>query len=153
MPLRNRSAGVGRSVMVKVHSCRCSCRHDASRVGLGRAGGADGEAAVAVGVLRAAVQLRIARALAGKLPGELRREIELVVSPAMGGVIIGHEMGRALGKPAMFLERPDGVFELRRGFRLEPGARVRIELPLEATDRSFGGTLRERRAGPRRERA
>jgi orotate phosphoribosyltransferase len=42
----------------------------------------------------------------------------------MGGVIVGHEMGRALGKPAMFLERPNGVFELRRGFRLEPGARV-----------------------------
>ena len=40
----------------------------------------------------------------------------------MGGVIIGHEMGRALGKPAMFLERPQGAFELRRGFRLEPGA-------------------------------
>ena len=40
----------------------------------------------------------------------------------MGGVIIGHEMGRALGKPAMFVERPQGVFELRRGFRLEPGA-------------------------------
>ncbi len=42
----------------------------------------------------------------------------------MGGVIIGHEMGRALGKPAMFLERPDGTFFLRRGFALEPGARV-----------------------------
>jgi orotate phosphoribosyltransferase len=33
-------------------------------------------------------------------------------------------MGRALGKPAMFLERPEGTFELRRGFRLEPGAKV-----------------------------
>jgi orotate phosphoribosyltransferase len=42
----------------------------------------------------------------------------------MGGVIIGHEMGRALGRPAMFVERPQGVFELRRGFRLEPGAKV-----------------------------
>ena len=40
----------------------------------------------------------------------------------MGGVIIGHEMGRALGRPAMFVERPQGTFELRRGFRLEPGA-------------------------------
>ena len=65
---------------------------------------------------------RLARALAAKLPAELREQIEAVVSPAMGGVIIGHEMGRALGKPAMFLERPQGVFELRRGFRLEPGA-------------------------------
>ena len=42
----------------------------------------------------------------------------------MGGVIIGHEMGRALGKEAMFLERPDGVFHFRRGFALEPGAKV-----------------------------
>ena len=42
----------------------------------------------------------------------------------MGGVIIGHEMGRALGKRAMFLERPEGVFGLRRGFALEPGERV-----------------------------
>ena len=51
-------------------------------------------------------------------------QIEAVVSPAMGGVIIGHEMGRALGKPAMFVERPQGVFELRRGFHLEPGTKV-----------------------------
>jgi len=47
-----------------------------------------------------------------------------VISPAMGGVIIGHEMGRALGKPAMFVERPTGAFELRRGFAIEPGTRV-----------------------------
>jgi orotate phosphoribosyltransferase len=67
---------------------------------------------------------RLARALAAKIPSQLRDEIDAVVSPAMGGVIIGHEMGRALGKPAMFVERPQGVFELRRGFRLEPGARV-----------------------------
>jgi len=67
---------------------------------------------------------RLARALAARLPAEVREAIDVVVSPAMGGVIIGHEMGRALGKPAMFLERPQGVFELRRGFRLDPGSRV-----------------------------
>jgi orotate phosphoribosyltransferase len=67
---------------------------------------------------------RLARALADKLPKIVRDQIEAVVSPAMGGVIIGHEMGRALGKPAMFLERPEGTFELRRGFRLELGAKV-----------------------------
>jgi orotate phosphoribosyltransferase len=65
---------------------------------------------------------RLAEALAARLPAELR--IEAVVSPAMGGVIAGHEMGRALGVPAMFLERPTGTFELRRGFRLDPGTRV-----------------------------
>ena len=67
---------------------------------------------------------RLARALAAKLPKIVADQIDVVVSPAMGGVIIGHEMGRALGKPAMFLERPQGVFELRRGFRLEPGMKV-----------------------------
>ncbi|MBX9897005.1 MAG: orotate phosphoribosyltransferase [Qipengyuania sp.] len=67
---------------------------------------------------------RLARALAQKLPRELRSEIELVVSPAMGGIVIGHEMGRALGVDALFLERPEGVFHLRRGFRLEPGQKV-----------------------------
>jgi orotate phosphoribosyltransferase len=67
---------------------------------------------------------RLARALAAKLPRQVRESIDAVVSPAMGGVIIGHEMGRALGVPAMFVERPDGSFHLRRGFALAPGARV-----------------------------
>ncbi|HMI39992.1 MAG TPA: orotate phosphoribosyltransferase [Sphingomicrobium sp.] len=67
---------------------------------------------------------RLARALADKLPADIRASIGAVVSPAMGGVIIGHEMGRALGKRALFLERPDGVFGLRRGFALDPGERV-----------------------------
>jgi orotate phosphoribosyltransferase len=67
---------------------------------------------------------RLARALAEKIPAEIRNQIQAVVSPAMGGVIIGHEMGRALGKPAMFLERPQGVFELRRGFHLDQWTKV-----------------------------
>lgn len=67
---------------------------------------------------------RMAQALAGKLPPDMRDSVEAVVSPAMGGVIIGHEMGRALSRPAMFVERPQGRFELRRGFRLESGQRV-----------------------------
>ncbi len=67
---------------------------------------------------------RLARALAAKLPDDVRAAVDVVVSPAMGGVIIGHEMGRALGKPAIFVERPEGRFELRRGFRLEPRQKV-----------------------------
>lgn len=67
---------------------------------------------------------RLALALAQMLPRDLRAEIDAVISPAMGGVIIGHEMGRALGKPAMFVERPTGTFELRRGFSIAPGARI-----------------------------
>lgn len=67
---------------------------------------------------------RLAEALAETLPADLRARIEAVVSPAMGGVIIGHEMGRALGLEAIFVERPAGRFELRRGFALRPGQRV-----------------------------
>lgn len=67
---------------------------------------------------------KLAFALAQKLPREVRSEIDLVVSPAMGGIIIGHEMGRALGVDALFLERPEGQFILRRGFAIEPGQKV-----------------------------
>lgn len=67
---------------------------------------------------------RLAAALAARIPRDLRKDIAKVVSPAMGGVIIGHEMGRALGVEAMFVERPTGTFELRRGFNLEPGEKV-----------------------------
>ncbi|MFC3098779.1 orotate phosphoribosyltransferase [Alteraurantiacibacter palmitatis] len=67
---------------------------------------------------------RLALALAQRLPRDLRSSIDLVVSPAMGGLIIGHEMGRALGKDAIFVERPTGTFELRRGFAIPAGARV-----------------------------
>ena len=67
---------------------------------------------------------RLAQALAATLPDDLRASIDVVVSPAMGGIIIGHEMGRALGKDALFLERPEGTFHLRRGFRLEKGQKV-----------------------------
>jgi orotate phosphoribosyltransferase len=66
----------------------------------------------------------LARALAQKIPREVRSRIDVVVSPAMGGIIIGHEMGRALDKDALFLERPEGEFHLRRGFALKPGAKV-----------------------------
>jgi orotate phosphoribosyltransferase len=47
-----------------------------------------------------------------------------VIAPAMGGLICGHELARALGLLSMFVERPTGTFELRRGFRLEPGMPV-----------------------------
>jgi len=67
---------------------------------------------------------RLASALAARIPRELRKDITKVVAPAMGGVIIGHEMGRALGIDAMFVERPEGTFEFRRGFALEPGDKV-----------------------------
>ena len=67
---------------------------------------------------------RLAEALAQKLPRDLRKRIVKVVSPAMGGLIIGHEMARALGVEAIFVERPEGTFGLRRGFAIAPGEEV-----------------------------
>lgn len=67
---------------------------------------------------------RLAEALLARIPDDIRADIQLVVSPAMGGIIIGHEMGRALGKDAIFLERPTGTFEARRGFAIESGVKV-----------------------------
>lgn len=66
----------------------------------------------------------LAIGLAQKLPRDLRSQIRKVVSPAMGGIIIGHEMGRALSVEAIFLERPEGTFELRRGFEINEGDKV-----------------------------
>ena len=67
---------------------------------------------------------RLAKAVVNGIPADVVAEVDTVVSPAMGGIIIGHEVARVLGKDALFLERPDGVFHLRRGFALEPGAKV-----------------------------
>jgi orotate phosphoribosyltransferase len=79
---------------------------------------------------------RLAGALAAKLPDALRQQIAKVVSPAMGGVIIGQEMGRALQVDAMFVERPEGFFELRRGFALEPGDKVLMVEDVVTTGKS-----------------
>ena len=67
---------------------------------------------------------RLARALAAKIPADVTARVTAVVAPAMGGLICGHELARALGVQSMFVERPTGTFELRRGFRLEPGQQV-----------------------------
>ncbi|MEL6528591.1 MAG: orotate phosphoribosyltransferase [Pseudomonadota bacterium] len=67
---------------------------------------------------------RLAKLTCAKIPTDLIEQIDVVVSPAMGGIIMGQEVGRVLGRDAMFLERPEGVFHLRRGFALEQGAKV-----------------------------
>lgn len=67
---------------------------------------------------------RLCAALAAKLKASgLVNDLSLIVSPAMGGVVVGYEMGRQLGVPAIFFERVAGKFELRRGFEIEPGQR------------------------------
>ncbi len=65
-------------------------------------------------------------ALAGRLREGLGDGIDMVVAPAMGGIIVGYELGRQLGVPAIFTERVEGAFALRRGFRIPEGARVVI---------------------------
>lgn len=67
---------------------------------------------------------RLCRALAETIPDALRGEVTAVVAPAMGGVIVGYELARVLGVDSMFVERPTGSFELRRGFALKPGQKV-----------------------------
>jgi orotate phosphoribosyltransferase len=87
----------------------------------------------------------LGRALAAAL-GDL--EATAVMSPALGGLIIGHEVGRALGVRAVFAERQDGVLTLRRGFSLSRADRVVVIEDVVTT----GGSTREtidvaRRAG------
>lgn len=86
---------------------------------------------------------RLTDALVASLPAEIRESIDIVVSPAMGGVIVGHEMGRSLGVEAVFLERPDGVFELRRGFRLQQGQRVLMMEDVVTTGLSSREAIKE----------
>jgi orotate phosphoribosyltransferase len=67
---------------------------------------------------------RLCAALAEQLRAMAPGHIDLVASPAMGGVVVGYEMGRQLGAPAVFFERVDGKLTLRRGFSIAKGARV-----------------------------
>jgi len=67
---------------------------------------------------------RLCAVLADRVRRQIDGSIDLVVSPAMGGVVVGYEMGRQLGLPAIFFERVEGAFILRRGFAIKPGARV-----------------------------
>jgi orotate phosphoribosyltransferase len=70
---------------------------------------------------------RLCRALAGKVRARLAamgETIDLCVSPAMGGVVVGYEMARQLGVASIFTERVEGQFVLRRGFDIRPGQRV-----------------------------
>jgi len=70
---------------------------------------------------------------AGKL------EINAVVGPAMGGIVVAYELGRQLGLPAFFTERDDtGTMVLRRGFEVQPGHKILITEDVVTTGKSFG---------------
>ena len=77
----------------------------------------------------------------GRAIADLTRELRpsVVLSPALGGVVIGHEVGRALGVRAMFAERQDGELTLRRGFVLSETDRVLVVEDVLTT----GGSTRE----------
>lgn len=65
---------------------------------------------------------RLSASLGKKILENIKTKIDIVVSPAMGGLIIGHEIARYLDVPSIFLERVNGKFELRRGFSIKPNA-------------------------------
>ena len=67
---------------------------------------------------------RLCASLAEKVKSLVKVPIDLVASPAMGGVVVGYEMGRQLGVPALFFERVDAKLVLRRGFSIAKGSRV-----------------------------
>ena len=75
-------------------------------------------------LMRPSRAARLAEAVVADIPSDVLSQIDSVVSPAMGGIIIGQEVARVLDKDALFLERPDGVFHLRRGFALSPGDKI-----------------------------
>ncbi len=66
---------------------------------------------------------RLCRALAAAITAKVGR-VDVCVSPAVGGIIPGYETARHLGVPSVYVEREAGVFKFRRGFSIEPGARV-----------------------------
>ena len=67
---------------------------------------------------------KISNALGNKIKENFREKIVYIIAPAMGGLIIGHEIAMFLNLPFMFLERVEGNFELRRGFSIENNSNI-----------------------------
>ena len=67
--------------------------------------------------------------------------IDIVVGPAMGGIIVAYELGRQLGVPAIFTERENGEMTLRRGFEITPGQRVLVTEDVVTTGKSSLETI------------
>jgi orotate phosphoribosyltransferase len=81
---------------------------------------------------------RLCKALAEKIEARFGKP-DVIVSPAVGAIIPGYETARWLGVPALYVEREDGEFRLRRAFRIEPGAKVVVIEDVITT----GGSFRE----------
>lgn len=85
---------------------------------------------------------RLCSALAAKVSERLKgQKIDMVVAPAMGGVVVGYEMGRQLAVPSIFCERVDGSFAVRRGFEIPQGARVLLVEDVVTTGKSSMETV------------
>nr|WP_312984396.1 orotate phosphoribosyltransferase [Clostridioides sp.] len=69
-------------------------------------------------------------------------DIDIVVGPAMGGVVVSYELGRQLGKEAIFTERKNNIMELRRGFEIKKGAKIIIAEDVVTTGKSTIETKR-----------
>jgi len=81
---------------------------------------------------------RLCKALAAKIEAAVGKP-DVIVSPAVGAIIPGYETARALGVPALYVEREDGKFRLRRAFKIAPGAKVVVIEDVITT----GGSFRE----------
>jgi orotate phosphoribosyltransferase len=80
----------------------------------------------------------LGQALAARLR-ELADPPDLVIAPALGGILVAHEVARSLGVRGLFAERQEGALRLRRGFRIEPGERCYVVEDVVTT----GGSTRE----------
>ena len=79
--------------------------------------------------------IKICESLASKIQNEFS-DFDLILSPAMGGIIIGYELGKILGKQTIFSERVNGEFKLRRDFKIKEGDRVLIVEDVITTGKS-----------------
>ena len=79
--------------------------------------------------------LQICESLAEKIKNELD-EFDLILSPAMGGIIVGYELGKILNKETIFSERVNGEFKLRRDFKIKKGSKVLIVEDVITTGKS-----------------
>ncbi len=78
---------------------------------------------------------RICKSLSNKIKKKIKK-IDLILAPAMGGIIIGYEIGRLLKKETIFCERVNGKFTLRRGFKIKKGSKVLIVEDVITTGKS-----------------
>ena len=78
---------------------------------------------------------KICRSLSNKIKSKFKK-IDLILAPAMGGVIIGYEIGKLLKKETIFCERVNGKFKLRRGFSIKKGSKVLIVEDVITTGKS-----------------